>query len=55
MFMIIINAGFFIATKMIFKKTGADVIGIVNSYTQPRAPQAQRKRMAKPPPVNFNR
>lgn len=52
LFMIIVNAGFFIVGKMLMKKTGADLLGMINSsVTASQAPpvsSAPKRRMRGP-------
>jgi hypothetical protein len=55
--MIIMNAAFFVISKMIMKKTGANILGMVNSMNaspaQGAAP-AQRKRKMKGPNIDLD-
>ena len=57
LFMIIMNAAFFVISKMIMKKTGANILGMVNSMNaspaQGSAP-AQRKRKMKGPNIDLD-
>ena len=56
LFMIIMNAAFFVISKMIMKKTGANILGMVNSMnavpTQSTTP-AQHKRRMKGPNIDL--
>jgi hypothetical protein len=58
--MIIMNAGFFIVSKMIMKKTGTNLIGMINNLNGTATTQtgnnttgAQKKKM-RPPTVNLD-
>jgi len=57
LFMIIMNAAFFVISKMIMKKTGANLLGMVNNMnaapTQSSAP-SQRKRRMKGPNIDLD-
>jgi hypothetical protein len=51
LFMIIMNAGFFVVSKMMMKKTGANLMGMINSMNKPVA--TARKRKMKGPSVDL--
>jgi hypothetical protein len=48
--LIIINAAFFLISKMIMAKTGANLLGMINNMNikQTTAPQAKKKKMSGP-------
>ena len=53
LFMIIMNAAFFIVSKMMMKKTGANLMGMINNMNNPSqssasAPQARKRKMRGP-------
>jgi hypothetical protein len=45
------NAGFFVVSKMMMKKTGANLMGMINSMNKPVA--TARKRKMKGPSVDL--
>lgn len=53
LFMVIINAGVFIVSKMILKKTGANLMGMMNSLNVPKSVQ-QVKRKMRGPNIDLN-
>ncbi len=57
LFLIIINAAFFIISKLILKKTGSNLMGMVNSMNTSSAPpstQTGAKRKMKGPSINLD-
>lgn len=55
LFLIIMNAGFFIVSKMIMRKTGANLLNMVNSMnTPPQQTSARPKRRMKGPNINLD-
>ena len=55
LFMIIMNAAFFVISKMMMKKTGANLMGMINTMNRPSAPTgtSSRKRKMKGPTVDL--
>jgi len=54
LFMIIMNAAFFVISKMMMKKTGANLMGMINSMNRPAAAAPTvRKRKMKGPSVDI--
>jgi hypothetical protein len=55
LFMIIMNAAFFVVSKMMMKKTGANLMGMLNSISTPKAPsiQSNPKRKMKGPNIDL--
>ena len=55
LFLIIMNAAFFIVSKMIMKKTGANLINMINNMnTAPASGISQKKRKMKGPNIDIN-
>ena len=55
LFLIIINAGIFIVGKMVMRKTGANLLGMMNSTNTPaQQSQPRQKRRMRGPNVNIN-
>jgi hypothetical protein len=61
LFLVIMNAAFFLVSKMIMKKTGANLMGMINSMNMAgRAPTTsadgipQKKRKMKGPSINLD-
>tara|TARA_B100001059_G_scaffold82894_1_gene80967 strand:+ start:11548 stop:12747 length:1200 start_codon:yes stop_codon:yes gene_type:complete len=55
LFMIIMNAAFFVVSKMMMKKTGANLMGMINSMNRPRTQTGTttRKRKMRGPTVDL--
>lgn len=54
LFMIIMNAAFFLVSKMMMKKTGANLMGMINSMNKTKAQPTAPKRKMRGPSLNFN-
>jgi hypothetical protein len=54
LFLIIMNAAFFIVSKMIMKKTGANLMNMINGMNASSAPAPQRKRKMRGPNINLD-
>jgi len=54
LFMIIMNAGFFVVSKMIMKKTGANLLGMINGMNVQTQGQQTKKRKMKGPEIDVN-
>ena len=54
LFMVIMNAAFFVISKMMMKKTGANLMGMINSMNRPAAAApTTRKRKMKGPSIDI--
>ena len=58
LFMIIMNAAFFVVSKMMMKKTGANLMGMINNMNSPSttasAPSGQQKRRMRGPNIDLD-
>ena len=56
LFVIIMNAGFFIVGKLVMRKTGANLMGMLNSINTPATPpdSSKPKRRMKGPNINID-
>ncbi len=52
--MIVMNAAFFIVSKMITKKTGSNILNMINSMNAAPAPAQRKKRPMKGPNIDFD-
>jgi len=53
LFLIIMNAAFFVVSKMLMKKTGSNILGMMNSVNQSRPTQNAPKRKMRGPSINL--
>ena len=53
LFMIIMNAAFFVVSKMMMKKTGANLMGMINSMNKRTSTNNTRKRKMRGPTVDL--
>ena len=53
LFMIIMNAAFFVISKMMMKKTGANLMGMINNMSSPKQPSAPPKRKMRGPDIGL--
>lgn len=53
LFMIIMNAAFFVISKMMMKKTGANLMGMINNMSAPKQPAAPPKRKMRGPDIGL--
>ncbi len=51
--MIIMNAAFFVISKMMMKKTGANLMGMINNMSSPKQPSAPPKRKMRGPDIGL--
>jgi hypothetical protein len=54
LFLIIMNAAFFIISKMIMKKTGANLMSMINGMNSSTVPTTAKKRKMKGPNINLD-
>jgi hypothetical protein len=56
LFLIVMNAGFFIVGKLVMRKTGANLLGMLNSVNTPAIPpdSSKTKRRMKGPNINLD-
>jgi hypothetical protein len=54
LFLIIMNAAFFIISKMIMKKTGANLMGMINNISSPAVPTSAKKRTMRGPTIDLD-
>jgi hypothetical protein len=54
LFLIIMNAAFFIISKMIMKKTGANLMGMINNMSSAAAPPSAKKRTMRGPTIDLD-
>ena len=52
--LIIINAGFFVVSKMIMQKTGANLLGMINNMNISQAPPPPKKKKMAGPSINLD-
>ena len=53
-FLIIINAGFFVVSKMMMKSTGSNILNMMNSMNRNNNRSIKKKRKMKGPEINFD-
>ena len=53
LFVIIMNAGFFIVGKVVMRRTGANLLGMMNSVNTPPEIPKQKRRMKKEMQISF--
>ena len=54
LFMIIMNAAFFLVSKMMMKKTGANLMGMINTMSAKKKATNAPKRKMRGPSINYN-